>query len=54
MHRNLVKFTYPQDKQFSPMLLRGLNLFADRFYQNLGAAVMSHVFYANILISYSV
>ena len=24
---------------------RGLNLFADRFYQDLGAAVMSHVFF---------
>nr|DAJ26017.1 MAG TPA: hypothetical protein [Caudoviricetes sp.] len=45
MHRNLVNFIHPQDKRFSPMLWRGLNLFADRFYQNLGATVMSHVFF---------
>lgn len=44
MHRNLVNFTYPQDKQFSPMLLRGLNLFADRFTRTSVLRVMSHAF----------
>ncbi|RGL00430.1 hypothetical protein DXC86_18245 [Bacteroides fragilis] len=46
MHRNLVKFTYPQDKQFSPMLLRGLNLFADRFTRTSVLRVMSHAFWS--------
>ena len=45
MHRNLVNFTYPQDKQFSPMLLRGLNLFADRFTRTSVLRVMSHAFW---------
>lgn len=46
MHRNLVNFTYPQDKQFSPMLLRGLNLFADRFTRTSVLRVMSHAFWS--------
>lgn len=56
MHRNLVNFTYPQDKQFSPMLLRGLNLFADRFTRTSVLRVMSHaslgIFKINFPLSY--
>ena len=45
MHRNLVNFIHPQDKQFSPMFLYGFNLFVDRLTQTSVPLVMSCAFW---------
>lgn len=48
LHRNLVNFSHPQDKQFAPTFCVGLTCLRMGFTRTSVLRVMSHAFYFGI------